>query len=1037
MTQRGNRTAMLSMGSALAMALMLATPATAQTTPGETTEPAATPTGAETPQTSATGTTSRDTSGEIVVTGSRIRQDPNRSALPLQIITNQDIAREGISNPEQLISFLATNGNGADNLASNSDVVTGAARGTNGLSSANLRGQGASSTLVLLNGRRVAAHGLSGSAVDVNQIPFAAIDRIEVLKDGASAIYGTDAIGGVINFITKTKFTGIALNGFVDLPEEGDAAIYRVSGTAGYGDLDTQGFNVMVAASKSWNGALFGRDRDFVNGNQPNRGLSIDTRGTPIATAFPINPTAVGVGIAQTGTLLGGTAGGTNLATNPGFFIPGTTVPANGGVNILDLPGGAGCGSVDGGMPYDEVLWNTPGAALACAWDTGRAATLQQPIDTLTYYGRATGRLGEHQIFAEITGSEANSSKIFSNNQYTSGNAGVTGAAAGFTGLPIAYPLNALTAPTYNAVYNQLVAVLPAIAANYGKPIGFRYRCITCGPREYETDTKTFRAAVGVDGPIAAGWEYRLGGTYATSEASSVLGSGYHFRGTFASDAAAVASGTGATRAGQVDPRAPTAPGASAPGIVGVFNSGLINPFVLNQTPQALAALEAVSARGTRLYGGKYKVVQADASVTGGLFELPGGTVRVAAGVDYRRESYSFDGSAAGALSSPDIFNVAFDNVNALSKVTRDVKAAYGEVLVPIFDMLEISGALRVDDYDGFGSTVNPKVAAKFEPTEWLMFRGSYGTGFRVPTFNQINNGVTRSPNPGSSLTDPTTCPAGGTVNVTPGCTAITPESLSGGNINLGPETSKQYSVGAVLRPMRRISLSADYWNIAVDNVILGGLTIAQLFSNIVPLADRVERTGGIITLIDLRAGNFGSRRTSGIDFTGRADFDAAGGTFGAGFDGTLLLKKKEKLLPNLPYTNQRGIFTLTGDLGLKWKHNAFVSYRNGGSSLTLSQIYRSSYANGWLPSLTAPNRSALRPDYNVRVKPYVIYNVSASQRIDERMTLTAGIKNILDTDPPFAITYDSNLGAGGSWEPRVADPRGRAFTLSVDVKLF
>ncbi len=123
---------------------------------------------------------------------------------------------------------------------------SGAARGTNGLSSANLRGQGSASTLVLLNGRRVAAHGLQGSAVDVNQIPFAAIDRIEVLKDGASAIYGTDAVGGVINFITKTNFTGVDVTGFVDTPEAGDAQIYRLSGTIGWGKLDEQGFNVMA-----------------------------------------------------------------------------------------------------------------------------------------------------------------------------------------------------------------------------------------------------------------------------------------------------------------------------------------------------------------------------------------------------------------------------------------------------------------------------------------------------------------------------------------------------------------------------------------------------------------------------------------------------------------------------------------------------------------------------------------------------------------------------------------------------------------------
>ncbi|MEQ1538587.1 MAG: TonB-dependent receptor [Sphingorhabdus sp.] len=996
------------------------------------------------PETTDTSAADEDAKS-IIVTGSRIKQDPSRSALPLQIITTDDLSREGISSPEQLISFLASNGNGADNLASNSDVVTGAARGTNGLSSANLRGQGASSTLVLLNGRRVAAHGLSGSAVDVNQVPLAAIERVEVLKDGASAIYGTDAIGGVINFITKKNFQGVILNGFADIPEAGDAQIYRLSGTAGYGDLDEQGFNIMAAVSKSWNKPLFGKDRDFVNGNQPNRGLSIDTRGTPIATAFPITASAAGVGIIQGGTLLGNTTG-----TLTNLDIGG--VRRSGGVNILDLPGGAGCDSVDGGLPYDEALWPAtgPAGAFACAWDTGRAATLQQPIDTLTYYGRATARLGDHELYAEATGSKAHSKKIFSSNQYTANN----------TSMPIAYPLNALTAATYNDVYDRLAAALPGLGAvgdrtvdavgRYGLPVTFRWRCITCGPREYETDTKTFRLATGLEGPIGGSWEYRVGGSYAQSESTSILGSGYHYRGVFnfsstaptaalrAAEIAAQLAATGVPGATNfnIDPRAPIAPGATAPGIVGLFNSGILNPFSVIQTPQALAALDAVSAKGVRLYGGKYTLWQADASISGDLFEMPGGMVKVAAGFDYRREGYGFDGSVAGdETKSPGIFNVAFDNVNQLSKRSRTVKAAYAEVLVPVFDMLELTGAVRVDDYTGFGNTVNPKFTAKFQPVEWAMARASFGTGFRVPTFNQIFNGVTTSPNPGSSLTDPTTCPAGGIANVTPGCAAITPDSQSGGNLNLGPETSEQYSFGAVLRPTSRISLSADYWNIAVDNVI-GSITIPQLFANIDAFPERIIRTAGTITLVDLRAGNFGSRRTSGIDFSARAGFDALKGSFSVGLDGTLLLNKKEKLLPSLAYTNLRGVFSLAGDLGLKWKHNAWISYQNDGLTLSFSQIYRGGYQNFGLPnSLTGPNLSAGRPDYNARVKAYHIYNLSASQEIAERLKLTFGVRNIFDTDPPFAITYDSNTGSGSSWEPRVADPRGRSFTMAVEAK--
>jgi iron complex outermembrane recepter protein len=955
--------------------------------------------------------------GEILVTGSRIKRDPANSALPLTIISNADLTREGISNPEQVISLLSSNGNGTDNLSSNSDVVGADSRGKNGLSAANLRGQGSSATLVLLNGRRVSSHGQGGSAVDVNQIPFAAIERIEVLKDGASAIYGTDAIGGVINFITKTNYEGITLNGFTDITQEADSPIYRLSATGGVGNLDEQGFNLMGALSFSSNGALFGRDRDFVNGNQPSRGLSIDTRGTPVATAQQLNPTGAGIGIAQTGTLLGGTTGATTLNANPGFFIPGTTQPANGGVNPLRLPGGAGCASVDGGMNYDSVLWAVPGAALACSWDTARAATLQQPLKTLTYYARGTVKFGEHQIFAELTGSEAIARKVFSNNQYT-GNTGT---------LPIAYPLNALTAPTYNAVFNSISAVLPAVTPNYGRPIAFRYRCIDCGARSLVTDTKTIRGTIGIEGPLFDGWDYQAGGSYARSKSDSTLGSGYHYTGVYTNTAQTAAAGGGAV-IGQVDPRAPTAPGATAPGIVGLFNSGIINPFSLTQTPQALAALKAVSADGATLYGGVYEVQQFDASLSGELFNLPAGLVRVAVGVDYRRETYKFDAGSPGALTSRSIFNAPFDNAFALPQVSRNVKAAYGEILIPILRSLEVTLAGRIDDYSGFGSTFNPKVTAKFRPVDWLLFRGSYNTGFRVPTFNQIFNGQVRLTNPGNTLVDPTTCPQGTTAGPQPGCAAITPDSISGGNLTLEPETSKQFSVGVVLQPASRISLSVDYWNIAVDNTI-GTITIPQLFANITAFPERIGRTNGIITLVDLRTGNFGSRRTAGLEISARAGFDALGGSIGLGLDGTYLLDKREKLLPNLAYQKLVGIFTLVGDIGLEWKHNAFVSYTNDGFGMTLSQIYRSGYANQTLPA------SATRPDFNPRVKPYVIYNATVSQRIGDKLTLTAGVRNVFNTDPPFAITYDSNSGSGGSWDPRVADPRGRSFTMSAEVK--
>ena len=190
---------------------------------------------------------------KVTVTGSRIKRTDVEAALPVTIIQKQEIEAQGITSAEQLLQFLNIAGNGSDGLTSAAvDMDLGELRGTAGVSGANLRGQGSDATLVLLNGRRVATHGLRGQAVDLNSIPFAAIDRVEVLRDGASAVYGTDAIGGVINFITRTDYRGITVNAGVDLTQDGGGAIHNYSVLGGVGDLDTDRWNAWATVWVAW-----------------------------------------------------------------------------------------------------------------------------------------------------------------------------------------------------------------------------------------------------------------------------------------------------------------------------------------------------------------------------------------------------------------------------------------------------------------------------------------------------------------------------------------------------------------------------------------------------------------------------------------------------------------------------------------------------------------------------------------------------------------------------------------------------------------
>jgi len=925
----------------------------------------------------------------VVITGSSIKRIESEGALPLQIITKADMERQGIVSAEQLISSLSSNGNGMDNLASNGDVTAGQARGNNGLSAANLRGQGSSATLILLNGRRVAAHGLNGGIVDLNSIPLAAVERVEVLKDGASAIYGTDAVGGVINFILRKDYQGVQGQFFEDKTQLGGGDIWRASILAGFGDLARDRYNVMASITHSDNQELRGNQRDFVNTFQSDRGLSVDTRGTPYATVFPLASNNAGV----TRTILSSRAtptGPLNNTLSP--FLPGsTTVRANGGINPLDLPGGPGCNAVEGMQQYDYNLWITPGAKYACGWDTGRASAILQPVRSTNVVSRATFDFGNHTVYAEVTGSKVESHKRFSNNQLS------TSTSATSPLFNLSYPLNANTTATYNQVFNAIAAVFPSIQENYGQPIAYRWRCTICGERELTTFSKTARALLAAEGTLGK-WDYRAGFSKAYSDTYSVVGDGYFFNDAF----------------------------------IPALNAGIINPFLApgqSQTPAAIAAYQAASAKGVKLYGGRFDLTQADGAISGSVFKLPAGDVMGAVGVDVRKEKWKFQGDERDLANQRAILNVPFDNGNQLGGVTRDIRAFYGELIIPVFKSLEINLAARNDHYTGFGGTTNPKATFRWVPFEQVLFRGSYNTGFRVPTFNQLFNGVALSPTSGTNIVDPKTCPSLIPNAAVAGCASINPSTAFGGVATLGPEKAKQGSVGVVFAPAPNMSVSVDWWSIHRTNTIQA-LTVADFLANYSLFGDRFFRDAtGNLAVIDISWINAGETSTKGLELGGKYSEHVFNGTFTAAIDGSYLLEKKSKLITSSQWGGSEiANFTRSGDLGLRWKHSATFSYKEGDWTGTLIQVYRSAYKDAVLPGVA--NGTVSPPNWQPTVSSYMLFHASVTYTGFKNLTLTGGVKNLFNTDPPFSAVYDTNTGAGSSWEPRVADPRGRSFTV-------
>ena len=915
---------------------------------------------------------------QVTVTGSRIKRVEIEQALPITSITKQEIDAQGITSAEQLLMYLNIASNGSDNLASNAGIVQDTLRGDNGVSGANLRGQGSDATLVLLNGRRVATHGLKGRAVDLNSIPFAAIERVEVLRDGASAIYGTDAIGGVINFITKRDYQGAQVTGFVDVTEEGGGNVYRSSLLFGHGDLDKDGWNAFGTVSVKRNTILRGDDRDFSNSFQPERGLSPDTRGTPFATVFSLGTSGVGA----TSMLKGG------------VFEPGNATRLT-AVNIYNLPGAEGCEAAGPNMgPYAYRSWNSLSSKYACAWDYPAAAVIQQPVDSVDFIGRATFRIGEqHEAYVELTGSKVKVAKTFEPNQISSS----TSTAATSLGPTTWYPLNANTKATYDLVYNALAAYFGAGQLNYGAPIAYRWRCMACGSRQIETTTDSYRFVAGIGGMLGD-WTYDVGLSRASSKSESILGTGFHY-----TDALKAALG-----------------------------SGLINPFLAPgqaQSAEAMAALDAASAAGVKLYGGESIVTELDASVSGelGFFQLPGGSIAMAAGIDLRREEYKFDGDQRTDKRA--VFNAPFDDANALGDVSRDIKAAYVEFNLPVFKNFDLNLAGRYDDYSGFGSTTNPKVSFRYKPFESLLFRGAYSTGFKVPNFNQLYNGISEVQYTGQDLADPATCPSGKANPSVPGCEIIRPIELFGGNPGLAPEESTQKSFGLVYSPMDRFNIALDWWEIERTNTIRAAsrdvlITYYDEFE-----ANWIRDASGEVVAIDRRYINSGGSITRGVELDANFNGELAGGRWNINLNGSYLNLFKTKALETLPYSdNLIGKYVRYYNLPIRWKHTLSFNWTREAWSHTFTQIHRDGYYDE--PAASFP--SYIPDGWNPRVEGYTTYNYNVTWTGIDRLKLGFGIKNLFNQDPPFTA-HQNDFAAGAGWEPRIADPRGRAYTLLVE----
>ncbi len=417
-----------------------------------------------------------------------------------------------------------------------------------------------------------------------------------------------------------------------------------------------------------------------------------------------------------------------------------------------------------------------------------------------------------------------------------------------------------------------------------------------------------------------------------------------------------------------------------------------------------------------------------EARLNGPLFTLPGGQVKLAVG--YEGQEWGVElGLARGNPSTPVTWRY----------FGRRVDSAYAELLVPLFgpdnamggfQKLEFNAAVRHDKYSDVGSTTNPKFGVTWVPVDGLTLRGSYGTSFRAPTITQIYG------NSNQLFVQTYQNPAGGTIQGV---------ALSGGNLNLKPETATTWSVGADIEPLRNLRLSLTYFSVDYKNQVIALLSDLAVLTR----ASQYDGTGLIVqgsgaqtivqdlvsqgyavsgalpanvtVFVDGRSQNLGRSITRGIDFMAnyRLDTDSAG-TFNFNLSGTYLTTYRTQQSPNAPYIDQLNQIYQP----LRFKLRAGVNWEKDWFSANL----RWTHINGYLNNAVTPNQN---------VGSYNPIDVGIAFRVGEKdrgFVFGLDVRNIFDVAPPYVNIAPSTNGGGG-YDATAADPIGRFVSATVRKK--
>ena len=710
----------------------------------------------------------------VEVTGSSIKRIDAETGSPLQVLTRDDIQHLAPQNTEELLRSIS-----ATNSVGNVVTATGAGATTGGISSVSLRGLGAQRTLVLVNGRRLSSFGgVAGtgeaSSIDVNSIPVAAIERVEVLKDGASAIYGSDAIAGVINFILRSDYQGLLAEGqYGQTTHAGDGRSYTSDVVVGFGNLEKDRFNVMLTASYEKDQAIYGAQRSYANS-------SVTLNGNNDYTSSNTYPSNIFIPSGSYRNFLAPTyAAQVANGTYPTFGFtscaPSTVSPVVYGTNRCRYDP-APLVPLIPDQRRDSVGFNgqfaiTPNATAYLEANASRVITKYS--EQASPISQAVGSLPPTNPYS------ATQNAILSGPTGAAIDAGYgAGTAAGLIGT------SAVILPVTSPYYPAAFAAAQGLA---GSPLLLTYRAIEAGGRQIRDESTSGRVVAGLKGS-AYNWDYDIGVLHGESKLREKDVGGYELYSE----------------------------------ILPLLATGTVNPF----GPSTPAAQQALA--NTVYHGEAFETKTQFSSVNGhasrDIFNLPAGPLSVAVGGDVRHEAYRF--TASDAYQTGDITGYGGNGLG-IDK-SRNVEAAFVELDVPIIKGLDVDLAGRFDNYEYVGNTFNPKASIRWQPIKQFLGRASIGTGFRAPALDELYAPVTTGVS--TEISDPLRCPAapGG-----PDCNKQF-NITSGGNASLQPEKSTSLTTGFQIEPTDNVHFGVDYFDIKLRNTIsTTGIAITGILDSV------------------------------------------------------------------------------------------------------------------------------------------------------------------------------------------------------------